>query len=99
MEFFERRTNLDDQETFKLPKKLENYKVRYQEIVPCGWCGNLNDIHSMARGEDVFTRDSWFCSPYCEMAYLTDATDGEEFFNETEGMSPEDIPWDESYKS
>lgn len=98
MEFFERRPKLeDDLETLKLPRKLENYKVRYQEIVPCGWCGNLNDIHDMNRGTDPLTRNSWFDSPDCEASYASDESEGEEFFNETANLSPDEIPWDAEY--
>lgn len=80
----------DEEEKLRLPKRLENYKVRHQEIVPCGYCGNLNDIHDMARGTDPLTRDAWFDSPDCEARYMEDEETYLPFFSDIENLSPED---------
>lgn len=73
-------------ESLRLPKKLENYKVNYQEIVGCSWCQNLHDVRTMVRGDGPTTQESWFCSPYCEAAYLSD--ESEELFS----LVDEDVP-------
>ena len=90
MEYFKHDTD-QEVEKVRLPQRLENYKVRYQEIVPCGFCGQMTDIHDMARGENVLTRDSWFCSPDCEKSYLQDEeTYNDLDFSEVDEMDYED---------